>query len=156
MSGREIVYVVTSGEYSDYGIRAIFSTRELADAYIAECNRHPREAWDEGETEDADEHLWGYDERIEEWPLDKMVGAKGAHVVVIDEDGAVLESKFSEATWPQSGPSRSGWTRAQMSARNYRGAGSPLRIWGFGQTEEHARRSAEQYRREYLTSGEAS
>ena len=28
------VYVVTSGEYSDYGISAIFSTRELAQKYV--------------------------------------------------------------------------------------------------------------------------
>lgn len=28
------VYVVTSGEYSDYGINAIFSTRELAQEYV--------------------------------------------------------------------------------------------------------------------------
>jgi hypothetical protein len=28
------IYIVTSGEYSDYGIDAVFSTRELAEAYI--------------------------------------------------------------------------------------------------------------------------
>lgn len=27
------IYIVTSGEYSDYGIRAIFSTREMADKF---------------------------------------------------------------------------------------------------------------------------
>lgn len=30
------VYVVTSGSYSDYGINAIFSTKELAEEYIKE------------------------------------------------------------------------------------------------------------------------
>lgn len=31
------VYVVTSGSYSDYGINAIFSTEELANAYVNEA-----------------------------------------------------------------------------------------------------------------------
>lgn len=30
-----IIYVVTSGEYSDYGIDAVFDTRELAEAFLA-------------------------------------------------------------------------------------------------------------------------
>jgi hypothetical protein len=29
-----VVFIVTSGEYSDYGINAVFSTRELAQAYV--------------------------------------------------------------------------------------------------------------------------
>ena len=28
------IYIVTSGEYSDYGINAVFSSRELAEKYI--------------------------------------------------------------------------------------------------------------------------
>ena len=32
------VYIVTSGEYSDYGIEAVFSTREMAEKYIATNN----------------------------------------------------------------------------------------------------------------------
>ena len=32
------VYVVTSGEYSDYGIDGVFSTKELAAKYIREYN----------------------------------------------------------------------------------------------------------------------
>jgi hypothetical protein len=31
------VYVVTTGEYSDYGIKAIFSAKELAEKYVADC-----------------------------------------------------------------------------------------------------------------------
>lgn len=30
----EKVFIVTSGEYSDYDIKAVFSTREKAEAYI--------------------------------------------------------------------------------------------------------------------------
>lgn len=32
---KQTVYVVTSGEYSDYSIDAIFKTRELAEGYIS-------------------------------------------------------------------------------------------------------------------------
>lgn len=34
----QIVYIVTSGEYSDYGINAVFSTEEKAKEYIAQFN----------------------------------------------------------------------------------------------------------------------
>lgn len=33
------LYVVTSGEYSDYGINSIFSTKEKAQAYIDRSNK---------------------------------------------------------------------------------------------------------------------
>ena len=54
------VYVVTSGEYSDYRIDAIFSTRERAEAYLsqlkgAECSS-------------------GY-EQIAEWAVDEQASA---------------------------------------------------------------------------------
>jgi len=29
------IYIVTSGDYSDYGVDAVFSTKEKADAYVA-------------------------------------------------------------------------------------------------------------------------
>lgn len=35
MSEQNIVYIVTSGEYSDYSIHAVFSTKEKAEEYIA-------------------------------------------------------------------------------------------------------------------------
>lgn len=47
------IYVVTSGEYSDYGIEAIFDTREKAELYCAYQNSAER-----GETAE-----------IEEWEL---------------------------------------------------------------------------------------
>ena len=37
-----LVYVVTVGEYSDYGIVKIFSTRERAEEYIALCNKYDK------------------------------------------------------------------------------------------------------------------
>lgn len=50
------VFVVTKGEYSDYGILAIFSTRELAESFAGKENS--REGYDP------------YKAEIAEWPLD--------------------------------------------------------------------------------------
>ena len=65
-SNKKIAYVVTAGEYSDYGILAVFSTKELADAYVQNFNKK------------ATENLQriGYpnqgqdDATIEEWEMD--------------------------------------------------------------------------------------
>ncbi len=53
-----MIYIVTAGEYSDYGIVAIFSTRELAQKFMDTCNQN----WDE--------------HRIEEWQIDKPENIK--------------------------------------------------------------------------------
>ena len=45
------IFIVTSGEYSDYGISAVFSTRELAEEYVQRN---------------------GSDYRVEEYPLDPL------------------------------------------------------------------------------------
>ena len=74
------VYVVTSGSYSDYGIRAIFSTQELAQAYIDKAN--------------AAETYWASDTTIEEWPLDGEAEAKlftRWKVGMLLDDGSVKE-----------------------------------------------------------------
>lgn len=39
------IYLVTSGEYSDYRIRAAFSAQELADAYCRESSDASVEVW---------------------------------------------------------------------------------------------------------------
>jgi hypothetical protein len=39
------VYVVASGEYSDYGIEAIFSTRDLAESYSAKLNSEGHQSY---------------------------------------------------------------------------------------------------------------
>lgn len=152
MASERMVYVVTDGDYSDYHIKAVFSTRAKAEAYIAEYNRPPKNSWDAEQDGDEDVVFRHTEGGIEEWPLDRMTGTKGAHVVSIDEDGSVVASMYNPCDWPQDPPHRSGWTRAQMAQPGYQGAGNPLRITGYGKTEEHARRSAEQYRREFLTS----
>lgn len=70
------VYVVTQGDYSDYRIRAIFSRRETADAYVAEIKRN--------RYEDGAE--------VEVWPLDTQAGARMAptwYVTIDLESGDV-------------------------------------------------------------------
>lgn len=54
------IYVVTSGTYSDYGIRGIFSTRCNARGFIKRETRNSRY-----------EHYIGDDYRIETWEVDK-------------------------------------------------------------------------------------
>lgn len=56
------VYVVTSGEYSDYSIEAIFSTKELAQQYIDE-RMHS--------------HGWFDINGIDEWEVDDQAGKVG-------------------------------------------------------------------------------
>lgn len=51
------VYVVTAGEYSDYGIKAIFSKKKDAEAFATQG------------------YFSGDEGNVEEWPLDGMKGA---------------------------------------------------------------------------------
>lgn len=55
----KIVYLVTSGEYSDYGVHAVFSTKEKAEAFV--------DAIDWGMCS-----LSNYKPHINEYPLDCM------------------------------------------------------------------------------------
>jgi len=65
------VYIVTQGEYSDYGIVAVFATRKLAE----ECVRHM------GHLSDAD---------VEEWELNSELPRKRQyHVKIIRTTGRI-------------------------------------------------------------------
>lgn len=79
MPENTVVYAVSSGEYSDYGIRAIFSTEEKAQAYCDRQNKFQR---------------WG-DHRIEEYVLDQRPEGDDAPIVEgrwvwILDDGTIL------------------------------------------------------------------
>jgi hypothetical protein len=54
------IFVVTSGVYSDYGINAMFSTKELAEKYIDGQIDHDPESYEKAS-----------DYNIEEWELDQ-------------------------------------------------------------------------------------
>lgn len=59
------VYVVTSGEYSSYGIEAIFLTREKAELYCANHNVIEEYTWyDIEEYDTMDDSLEGADEEF--------------------------------------------------------------------------------------------
>lgn len=58
MPDKTTIYVVTSGDYSDYGIEAMFSTREKAQAYIDARNLND---YDEGR-------------EVNEWIVDEQEG----------------------------------------------------------------------------------
>lgn len=75
------VYIVTGGDYSDYHISAVFSTRTDAENYCSACS---------GE--------W-WTPRVEEWPLDSLsvdTGMKFYFGRVNPENGAVFD--VSEAS----------------------------------------------------------
>lgn len=90
------VWVVESGEYSDYGIDAIFSTRELAEAFVAA----------EG------------GESVVEWDLDQWESNKGTWTFEFDlATGNIIEAsgkaglapasdQAQEATWGKGSPIR--------------------------------------------------
>lgn len=77
------VFVVTSGEYSDYCICAIFSSRRLAKAWV--------------DLHDGDDYGPNFD--IAEWVLD---GEAGAERVTVHGCGIFLDSgKIIEGPWQE-------------------------------------------------------
>jgi len=79
----KIAYIVTHGEYSNYEIHAVFSTWELAEAYIKTFK------WDDDEGPE-----------IEEWPIDKnsegLKAGYAAFEVRISPGGDVSKCEVSE------------------------------------------------------------
>ena len=120
------VYVVTSGEYSDYSIRAIFTTRERAEAFCDEYNVAVR--GDYGSK--AEIEVWEADQPREQLPP--------AWYVQIDTSGKVVYSEYSTSDTPNKPPHHNKTRDREV-------------FTGCGITEEHARRSAEELRRQTLT-----
>jgi hypothetical protein len=71
----KIIYVVTEGEYSDYGIEALFSERETAEKYAKRRNGNDKYST----------------ARVEEYPLDAAREARSdglaQYAVVMGKDG---------------------------------------------------------------------
>jgi len=84
-----IVFVVTTGCYSDYGINGIFSTRVKAQQYIDGCR--------------AAENCWNKDfNDIEKWTLDEALAEKTYTRFccgIMLDDGAVLERHGPQELW---------------------------------------------------------
>jgi hypothetical protein len=95
----QIVYVVTAGEYSDYEIRAMFSTKELAQAYIdkAQALKRTDAEWDIGNLYWADDSP-----SIQEWTLDSERDAENItewHCGMLLDDGSVVEGPNQTQTF---------------------------------------------------------
>lgn len=127
------VYLVSSGSYSDYYVIGAFSTRELAEAYIAHrLGPDSTKSWSEVNREPEEIEL---DQPRESWP-------PGSWQVLIDSTGAV-----QRAVWTDRPPTTPPWHAPTWSdARETQRDG----FFGHGETEEHARRSAEELRRRTL------
>ncbi len=92
------VYVVTSGSYSDYGIRGIFSTKKNADEFIERAGALKD---DDG---DRLEYWSGDVNGVEIWELDAALKNKRMRIWtcgMLLDDGAIVEPKieWSEITW---------------------------------------------------------
>ncbi len=80
------VYVVTSGQYSDYEINGLFSSKEKAEEFIAEIATEDRKSFF-----DTDYH-------VEQWPLDVWKKDEGRWVFVFDnKTGNVTYEKCETA-----------------------------------------------------------
>lgn len=98
-----MVYLVTDGDYSDYHIKAIFSTRELAEAYKAK--RAPDGYIEEYELDTASSevlrtcyacHIWIEDGSIREWSFQEWaLPTTRARNVAIGSVGASAYSYVS-------------------------------------------------------------
>lgn len=66
------VYVVTSGDYSEYSIEKIFSTREMADKYCAMENATTFYCCQD-ENDPSWGSFWNYECRVEEYPIDEAI-----------------------------------------------------------------------------------
>lgn len=129
------VYIVTSGSYSDYGIRGVFLDKAAAEAWVAEHNERKARYRDDYE--------------IEEWDADKpREEFNGCYSVTVDKNGSVVadETQWSDYHAPSE--------PARLIAQRFGINGPPPNLphfEGFGPTVEHARRSAEELRRATLT-----
>jgi hypothetical protein len=77
MSEANYIYVVTKGQYSDYGIDSVFTKKDEAEQYVAEFNK--TEPWD--------------DARVEGWPVDTVVGlvCRPCWKVIINVENGEIE-----------------------------------------------------------------
>lgn len=130
-----LAYVVTSGSYSDYGITAVFSTREAADRYCA---------WQNGPEAASRSDDSAY--RVEEYELDVPFEPHGCFVFTIREPHPKWPD-WHHAHYECWSPTSDPHTPARFEEQTeWTGRG-----WtGYGETKEHARRSAEELRRRMI------
>lgn len=124
------VYIVTSGSYSDYSIRAVFTRKADAEALIAE--------WNEEKDYRAN------DASVEEWLIDDEVRPDERYRrirVLLDENGNTVEVSDREANDGKRCTSTTWWTWREVK-RGWPRPDSPKRIEFTGtvwaRNEDHA------------------
>ena len=127
------VYVVTRGSYSDYRIIAVFSTQQAARA-CRDLIAGPDDRFASGRLAPQLRRLV-HEDGVEEYELDTAPETwPGSWCVEVDKGGNVVDGPY--------------WYEAPASDPAFTVQG---RLWiGYGKTPEHARRSADQKRREDL------
>lgn len=122
------VYAVSSGCYSDYSILAVFSTRELAEKYVAYQN---------GPESDGTEYA---NAGIEEWELDTPFTPTGRYACRV----TVGTTKQHIYWYPDEDPTAT--TDIEWPGKYNK----DTHVIGYGPTKEHARRSAAEMARAIL------
>lgn len=103
------VYIVTSGEYSDYGIRTVFSTREKAEEWI--------KAWVPTEYRGSEEY------RIEEYAVDAEPMPTPHIKVWMDRHGVTLKTRQYQDQ------GRGGYRWFENRRGGYRDGDDTLLVW---------------------------
>lgn len=81
------IYIVSSGQYSDYGIDGVFSTKELAQAYIDSFSK--KDGWDEMDIE-----IWELDPHKED-----LHNKRKVYFVSMTQNGEVLNVRIDSSAY---------------------------------------------------------
>jgi hypothetical protein len=128
------IYIVTSGEYSDYGINCVFSSKKLAQKWIdgkVSCDNSSE------------------DFNIEEWKLDSEVLAENVEVWncgIMLQSGEIVEQPRSSKEYIQ--PFRGEIVQAEFRASCY--CGEPAARVRSGISSEHCLKLAVEHRQKWL------
>jgi hypothetical protein len=121
------VYAATSGSYSDYGIVAIFSTKEAAQLFM---ERHPNQ--------------WNDWNDIEEYDLDpgvlQMRKGYSHWMVQMEEDGSTISAEASGRYNLEAAPDKA--LRAESAGRRARW----FNWYGWAKDQQHALKIANEHR----------
>lgn len=139
------VYVVTTGSYSDYGVRAIFSTRKKAEEYMERCK-----AANNSDTENDGYCYVDTDfNSIEEWTLDEGLQERAYdrwHVGIMLDDGSLEYGKSPTHSKQWGVPQNEARVDEHIPIHKGRGA---VRVYSC-KSAEHALKLAAEKRQEWL------
>ena len=143
------VWVVTSGEYSDYQVEAIFSAKELAQEYVDTIR---------AEYKRLNEKLWTCFHDPEEWELDPKDGqwikqGRKAFEVYMLRDGTT--DKVAETTPPIDNMLHcSVWYRSKFPSYRDSGVKDCLHVRCYATDAKHAVKIANEKRTQMIAYGD--